>query len=431
MTDTANVGQQVGPNGPEWMVVIRVYGSILYTTKKWGDKESEEPIPLEPHHIESWMEDCASHGVTTVLWRANVAGALTYPSRFTALAGEVPLPDPNQGMGIQVDKQGWSLEDWEYLGMQCRSFNTLEVAVDAAHRHNLSIYLDFHTFDMVGSWCTLPEWPGGGERAWNPDWWLWSKDHSQRLAGIPCYADENVREKRLLELSEALDYGIDGVVLGFFSHVDGAAGDRPHWFGYNEVVAREYEKRYGSDPSAGDVDPHLLCSLNGEYFTEFVRGASELTHKRNKKLICTTRPDGVHGWGGKAAASAQMGTGSTADLRDGSSDLPLAAGFYLEWEKWARDGLADGLLFWAPFEGGLETVRKLKSKVDVPVYIWRKYGAWRGNFSPPQSLERYVSEIGAVRRGALDGYCLHLLFLSRHGFIDPDWRGLLSDSGQE
>jgi hypothetical protein len=194
-----------GKHRPEWLVVIRVYGNLLYTTRQWGAKPGEQHVPLERTHIDGWMKDCAEHGVTTVLWRANCAGTLTYPSKWTALASETPLPDPNRGMGIEAVKQGWPLADWSFLGEQCRRFNTLDAAVIAAHRHGLKFYLDFHTFDMVGSWCTKADWPAGGGRAWDPDWWLWSQDGTQRLAGISCYANAQVRSRRLGEVAEALN----------------------------------------------------------------------------------------------------------------------------------------------------------------------------------------------------------------------------------
>jgi len=54
---------------PEWMAVIRVYGSILYTTRRWGKLADESEIALAPEHIDAWMADCRSAGITTVLCR--------------------------------------------------------------------------------------------------------------------------------------------------------------------------------------------------------------------------------------------------------------------------------------------------------------------------------------------------------------------------
>jgi len=424
-TGVAKPTTQTQSATPEWMVVIRVYGSILYATKKWGAQAGEKPIPLSPEHIDDWISDCAKHGVTTVLWRANCAGTLTYPSKFTALPGEPPLPNPNRGMGVASVNQGWPVEDWRWLGNQCKRFNTLAAAVKAAHRHGLELCLDFHVFDMVGSWCRRSQWPAGGDRAWDPDLWLWSRDQTQRLAGVPCYADPRVRERRLAEIGEALAFGVDGVVLGFFSHCDGQAGEKRCEFGYNPVVVREYKRRNGVDPLTGAVDAHRFYALHGEYFTQFVRQASELVHDRGKKLICCTRTDGVHGWGGKVAGGGLVGRMEPRDLRDGKSKLPLAGGFYLESEKWAREGLLDGLLCSAPLQDGIQAIRQLKHETTVPVYLWRKYTGFKGRVTP-MGLDGFRKEVLATRRGEIDGYCLLIMQITQHPWFKPDWRDVLA-----
>jgi hypothetical protein len=412
-------------HGPEWMIVIRVYGNILYAVGQWGGRPGAGRTELEPAHLDAWLADCARHGVTAVLWRANCAGTLTYPSRHAALAGEPPLPFPNRGMGVAVVEQGWTPEDWNALGAQCRRFHTLRAAVQAAHRHGLRLYLDFATFDMVGSWCTRADWPAGGERSFDPDLWLWSRDGKERLAGLPCYADPRLLALRLAELGEAMDCGVDGVVLGFFSHVDGFAGEQRCWFGYNPGVAEEYERRHGTDPRCGEVDPHRLYALHGEYYTQFVRRAGDLVRGRGGKLLGSARTDGIHGWGSRAAGEAILGRMEERDLRDGKSELPLASGLYLEWEKWAAAGWVDGLIFWAPWERGFGIVQAARKKTGVPVYLFRKFLGWGGQVRSPHSLEGYHREIQAVRQGALDGYCLHLSVMIDHAQATPNWREVL------
>ena len=404
----------------ERMATIRVYGSILYSTKQWGGGGTEL-APLTAGQIEGWMKKCADAGVTTVLWRANCAGTLTYPSQFTGLAGEPPLPDPNEGMGVARVEQGWPPTDWTWLGEQCRRLNTLEAAVSAAHKHGLKLYLDFHTFDMVGSWCTPRTWPDGGDRSWDPDLWLWSRDQKRRLAGVPCYADPNVRARRLAELAEVLGYDLDGVVLGFFSHCDGLSGEDRYAFGYNPVVVEQYRDRHNIDPLGEEVDPHKLYALHGEGFTEFVRGAGELVRGKGKKFLCATRTDGIHGWGGETAGGALVGaTMQHADLRDGKSDLALAAGFYLETERWAEENLVDGLICHAPSADGIQAVRDLQNRVNLPCYLWRKFTGWEGTVGD-RPLDAFQEEARAVRDEAIDGYCLLIMQITDHPLFQPDW----------
>jgi hypothetical protein len=410
---------------PEWMAVVRVYGSILYATKQWGAGEGERPVPLEPSHVDGWMADCAQAGITTVLWRANCAGSLTYPSKFTALAGEPPLPEQYQ-LGSEIVEQGWRVADWEFLGEQCRRFDTLSAGVAAARRHGLKFFLDFSTFDLVGVWCTREQWPEGGERSFDPDLWLWSRDQRERLAGIPCYADPRVRERRLGEVAEALDYGIDGVFLGFFSHCDALSGEQRCRFGFNPVIVEEFRRRHGVDPLAEPVKPGDMYALHGEYFTQFVREAGALVRGAGRKLLCTTRTDGVHGWGGEEAGVAMAGALGSDDLRRSETELPLAAGFHLEWETWASEDLVDGLAVMAPFsEEGLAAAARMGDRSGKPVHLLRKFSAWEGSFGAPQSDGGYRREIQAVRDGLLNGYALHLMFIVDHPKLSPDWRSLL------
>ena len=407
-------------SGHELMATIRVYGSILYTTNVWGTQSGEERTPLGPAHIDTWMKQCAAAGVATVLWRSNT-GWTTYPSKYVPLAGTFSLP-ASHPFGVETIKQGWPAEDWAFLGEQCKRFNTLAVAVEAAHRHGLKIYLDFATFDAIGVWCNSSHWRDGGDLAWDPDMWMWSKDQKQRLAGVPCYAEPAVRELKVKEIDEATDYDIDGVVVSLAGHMDGACGDAPCSYGYNPTVVNQYKQLYGVDPLTEDVDPHKFYALHGEGFTEFVRQVSKVVRGKGKKLICGTRTDGVHGWGGKTAGKALIGqTMPQGDMRDGKSPLPIAAGFYLETEKWADEKLVDGLMCAVPFEGGVKAAQQLRDKVGLPVYVWRKYTGHTGSVSAP-GMDVYRNEVAAVRAGQIDGYAMFIMQITDHPLFKPDWR---------
>jgi hypothetical protein len=230
-----------------------------------------------------------------------------------------------------------------------------------------------------------------------------------------------VRELKLKEIDEVTDYDIDGVVISLAGHMDGAAGDAPCDYGYNPTVVAQYRQRYGIDPLNQEVDPHKFYALHGEGFTEFVRGVSKLVRAKGKKLVCGTRIDGVHGWGGAAAGKALIGeTMPPDDTRDGKSALPIAAGFYLETENWAAEKLIDGLLCAAPYEEGIQKVQELRDRVGVPTYLWRKYTSWEGKVTG-RTLEEFQAEARAVRNGALDGYCIFIMQISKHPLAQPYW----------
>ena len=86
----------------------------------------------------------------------------------------------------------------------------------------------------------------------------------------------------------------------------------------------------------------------------------------------------------------------------------------------------DGLVVYAPFPDGLHLAQEMREVARKPVCLMRKYSAWQGKFAEPQSLDGYQREIEAIRNGALDGYALHLMFIVRHEFAQPDWRNLLA-----
>jgi uncharacterized lipoprotein YddW (UPF0748 family) len=407
---------------PELMATIRVYGSILYTTKQWGPQAGETPILLEPEHIDGWIKQCAAAGVTTVLWRPNV-GFTTYPSKFVPPAGSLPLAAQFQ-FGVSTLDRNWLEQDWQFLGEQCARFDTLEVAVASAHRHGLKIYLSFATFDAIGVCCDRLSLPKGDDRAWDPDMWLWSKDQKQRLAGVPCYAEPAVRDLKVSEIDEATDYELDGVLLSLTGHMDGACGEGPCSYGYNPTVVRQYRQRHSIDPLTEEVDPHKFYALHGEHFTEFVRQVSQVVRAKGQQLICGTRTDGIHGWGGSVASKALIGeTMPRRDVRDGQSPLPIAAGFYLETEQWAAEKLVDGLMVAVPFDDGVGAAQQLRERVALPVYLWRKYTGHEGTVSAP-GLAVYHDEIKAVCAGHLDGYALYIMQITDHPRFKPDWRDL-------
>ena len=130
------------PNHPERWLTIRVYGNILYTTGAWGNNNMQltNANPLKEAHIDSWMKDCAEHGVTAVLWQANCGGTLTHTSPVFPLSGP-PLPPHNDA---------W-LPVWNFLGDQIRAFNTLTVGIAAAHKYGLRFAYSLCLWDFVDS----------------------------------------------------------------------------------------------------------------------------------------------------------------------------------------------------------------------------------------------------------------------------------------
>ena len=414
------------------MVVIRVYGSILYATRCWPEAAvGSAATPLAEGHIDAWFEDCARHGVAAVLWQANCGGTLTYPSAHAPLAGDPPLP-PRFRIGAEPHEQGWTAGDWAWLGEQCRRFDTLEAAVRAAHRHGVALILNFSVFDLPGVWCTAESWPGGSP-LFDRDLWLWSRDQRTRLEGIPCYGDPRLRELRLAEVREALDRGVDGIALGFFSHCDAAAGDEPHRFGFNPCVVEEFRERHGVDVLREPFDAAAWYALHGEHFTRFVQAVSAETRRRGRALLGYARTDGIHGWAGPATPVISQGMAAGGvQIRRHEQHRPAArcpAAPTVRWPSTAVCGPGARAISRRPaftsstnggagrgwstpwwrcrrrYPHGLDAAAAMREAAGVPVLVWRKIIA-----CDPDLPADKRAEIAAVRDGAVDGYVLHFMY---------------------
>ena len=113
------------------------------------------------------------------------------------------------------------------------------------------------------------------------------------------------------------------------------------------------------------------------------------------------------------------------DLRDGQSELSLAAGFYLETEIWAEEKLVDGLLCYAPYTDGVKAVGQLQEKVNIPTYLWREFTGYKGKVQE-RPLEAFKAEAQALRDGDIDGYCLLIMQITDNPLFQPDWTAVLS-----
>lgn len=102
------------------------------------------------------------------------------------------------------------------------------------------------------------------------------------IAYIPgglCEAYEEVREYWLSQVRKWLEYGADGIDIRPQSHSTMAI-DYTN-YGYNEPIVERYQELYGVDIRNGEVDYLKLAAIRGDFFLEFLKEASELTHSFN------------------------------------------------------------------------------------------------------------------------------------------------------
>lgn len=381
-----------------WMT-IRVYGTLLHTTGAWGDEDGggvEAARPFAVEHVDEWMQACAAHGVTGVLWQSNCGGTSTHPSPV------FPLPGPP----LRPHNEHWT-PVWEYLGEQTRAFDSLEAAVQAAHRHGLRLIYSLCPCDFVDTPFE--------DSVFHPGLWVRSR-RREPYCGVPCYAEPETRDLVLSHVVDVLDRGVDDLAISFFSHLLGQGVDEPDYYGFNLPALRAYQEQHGVDPLRGGIAADHWHALHGDFYTDFVRRLHAETSRRKIRLIPCATPDGHWGWGGSG------GRQLAGHYFSGGPDPTVSPAFGLryQWQRWAEDGIADALLVLGPVSDA-EAVRR---RTELPVILWRHTGP----LTEAALWRQCHTDAEQVASGSLDGFAAHAMFLVDYdGYLDKLW-GLMSSA---
>ena len=94
------------------------------------------------------------------------------------------------------------------------------------------------------------------------------------VPGGLCEAYEEVRAYWLEQVKLFLDYGADGIDIRPQSHSTMVIDYRN--YGYNQPIADRYLQLYNVDITTQEADYLKLAEIRGDFFTEFLREASEL-----------------------------------------------------------------------------------------------------------------------------------------------------------
>ena len=170
---------------------------------------------------------------------------------------------------------------------------------------------------------------------------------NQFIPGTMEPAEPKARQYWLDMISEALDYGIDGVDLRIMGHTNILEWGQ---YGFNPPIVEEYKKRYGVDILTQDYDKEKLRTLRGEYYTQFLREVKQLTKKRDKKLQ-------LH----------------LFEMIEGSADTPTLAEIHFDWRQWLDEGIPDAVTYkFFNAESyathfGRELIAKCNAK-NIPIY---------------------------------------------------------------
>lgn len=142
---------------------------------------------------------------------------------------------------------------------------------------------------------------------------------NQYVPGAMCPSEPEAISYRLNLIQEALDCGVDGVDIRVSSHLDILKWDQ---YGFNAPIVKEYQKRFGINILEHDFDKSLLRKLRGEYFTEFLKIASQLIRRHAKKVQFHIE-----------------------DVMEGSADNSTMMEIYWDWQKWIDELRPDGITF--------------------------------------------------------------------------------------
>jgi len=383
------------------LVMVALSGHLL---------TGNHPDRFSPDDVRAWVTACDEMGVTRILWRGAYVGKATYHSRVLPMM-EVMEEGYFEKAGV-FEKGSYRRVKWEpirktlnHKARLIQRFDVLDVALAEAKKRGISFYADLALFDMY--------FPGLENDFFedHPEYYVLARDQKTPYRAIPCYAEKAVQEYRLAEIKELLARGVDGISFGLESHYCGAGVEAPDSFGFNAPVVQAFRDRYGIDILKDDFDADKLCALNGEIFTAFLRRVRELLGPQ-RKMIAAVTLKGWHGYGGPVGQALAGERNDDASVRG----KPCYR-FDLEWETWIRDGIADGLIVYAPMPDAVERVqRTVKSKLTKgDVFLWREI--WQD-----KRFDAYRDEIAAIRAGAIDGYAVDELNQFLPYLSSLDWR---------
>ncbi|MCD6359408.1 MAG: hypothetical protein J7M38_01005 [Armatimonadetes bacterium] len=236
----------------------------------------------------------AHYGVDRILFRVSICGVVAYHSKimytaddkaFEAYVGRELLDGGVGNIPSYIPRMARVMEDIDPLA-EC---------IKACRKYGIEVWAWVTVFDS--HYYAPPEefFQAHPEYTWV------SRDGTEHISGVPCYAYPEVREYRLDQMRELLEYKPDGIYLSMRSHSSwpyrgkhsGVAEDcGSRGFGYNQPVVEEYRRRYGKDPREvpwDSLDAIRFVKLKGEFFKTWLAQVHELTQAAGVGLAMNTQ----------------------------------------------------------------------------------------------------------------------------------------------
>jgi hypothetical protein len=121
----------------------------------------------------------------------------------------------------------------------------------------------------------------------------------------------------LSSICEMLDAGVDGIEIRMSNH-----SNIIDWslFGFNPPLVEEYRRRYGIDITTDEFSLEKFRALRGEFFTSFLRQASELVRSHGKQFH-------LH----------------IEDTYQGPASEPCPMDIAMPWREWIEERICDAV----------------------------------------------------------------------------------------
>lgn len=238
------------------------------------------------------MALCAHYGFDRVYFRVSICGVECYHTKVMAPACEEVFKS-HKTEGLDTCCANIPSRHARMAAVM-RAIDPLESCVRHAHKHGMKVYTEVTIFD------SLYYAPPTEFFQKHPEYTWVSRDGKKHIPGVPCYAYPEVRKYRVDQVKELCGYGIDGIKLCPRSHSPwpgrnaGGGKEGSRGYGFNEPVVKEYLRRYGKDPRDAQPDsPDELrfVQLKGDFLTQFLREAKEVTTAAGKKLTLVVAPN--------------------------------------------------------------------------------------------------------------------------------------------
>src|SRR5262245_47458980 len=180
----------------------------------------------------------------------------------------------------------WRIWEW-WRDLQYRVLNSNKLAVEAAHKRGMQIWMAHGIFDN-GSQADVSF--GGSPyacedkiRVEHPEWAPVNKYGTWRQGGPIEFCYPGARKAMVAYLTKhVVEGGYDGI--NFLTYVENHSLSYEDQFGYNQPIVDDFKKRYGVDIRTELFDKVAWSKLRGEYLTQFLRELHASLSKSGKKI---------------------------------------------------------------------------------------------------------------------------------------------------